>query len=142
MHEPCTPVADERKTLVQIVLASIVLCIFFPSGMLLHESGHYLAATCAGAEPDFSYRRVTYSRENLSELADAVIQAAGPSIEVVFVLTGMLLIHITRARKRSELPGLRFWIGTALVLSSIGFGFGIIGFILWHREIGPRLIPV
>lgn len=194
---PSARVVAERKTSVQILLAGVVLSVFFPCGMLLHEAGHYLAAKHFGYSPKFSYRLVTYSAENMSKSADTMIKAAGPCVDVLFVVTGLLLLrNINGEGSRS----IRFWIGTALILSAmrwlkapfqgqgvsdearisaligipwwvvptamfiptvivlthllfvhyrhrtlvplmIGFGIGMLSFILWYREIGPRLLP-
>lgn len=104
----------------QALLAIVSLSILLGLGMLVHESGHFLAATCLGWKTHFAYSRVALlNDEDPSRLSLLIFKAAGPLVDVAAVTFGLLFLHRHRYLASSRTPGIGFWIATGLVFSAM-----------------------
>lgn len=100
-------------------MASVVLGIFFSAGILLHESGHYFAAKLFGWGTHFSYSRVSIVEGTTTPMSRFLFKAAGPMVDVVLVVVGVIGLSRSRARTPDISPGIEYWIATACVLASL-----------------------
>lgn len=104
----------------QVLLAVVVLSLFFPVGMLLHEGGHWIAAKCFGWDTHFAYSQVAfYNVTDLSRRSYCIFKLAGPLVDVAFVSIGLTYFSRAGSSAQSRASRLRYWIATALLLSAM-----------------------
>jgi hypothetical protein len=107
-----------RSRLVHYAFAISLGVAFPPFLIILHELGHYLAASAWGYAPTLSYGEVRYSRPNPDpNHIDCAIATAGPLVEVTLACIGVA--GLARARRR--LPSMTAWeLWTWTVLAGAG----------------------
>lgn len=102
----------------QTLLAVVILGLFAPILILLHETGHYLMACSLGHRARFSYNEVIFFFGRLDPHERFLFILAGPSVEALFACIGIAGL----LRCRRSVPGLasiRFWILTAFSLGAL-----------------------
>jgi hypothetical protein len=87
----------------------ILAFLFLPSVIMLHEGGHYIAATFLGMQPKLGYRSVSFGQSSASKLNRIVVPSAGPIVDLSFCLCGAIWLASRRQGKNNEPFSLKDW---------------------------------
>jgi hypothetical protein len=96
--------------------AATVFFVYFHTGMLLHELGHYSAALSLGWDAQLTYIRVYIEGESISPAQYFAFKGAGPLVDVALSVLGVLGLKRCLAKERLDWA---LWISTALALTSL-----------------------
>lgn len=90
-----------------------------PAIVLLHEFGHFAAGAAVGLNPRLTYTTVDFrgAPESLSRW-DPVLTAAGPCVELLLSVLGLLWLWRSRSRRPSSTPTPFDWLATSMALAS------------------------
>jgi hypothetical protein len=102
-----------KKLLVPFVFG---LCLV-PGFIVLHEAGHYIAASALGLDPRFEYAEVKLTLP-ASESQRAAVVASGPLVELVLTLVGVIWLSRLRSDRRHLAPTARDWLATGCALAA------------------------
>ena len=94
--------------------------ILFPSFILIHECGHFLAGLCFGLETKLHYAITNFkgTQAQLTPKVNLMITLAGPLTDAVLMALGFGWLWILRRHRESSLATFFDWIATALALHS------------------------
>lgn len=100
------------------LLVPLVFGLFLaPVVIVLHETGHYIAASALGLSPRFGYAAVEFTPLR-SESLHAILAASGPLVEFVLTLVGLFWLWRLRSERRHFVPTARDWLATACALAA------------------------